>query len=65
MLGMDGTAVTADLGASATGGLTMGRDIAGTGWSKIDLAEIVVWPSALTPTQRTDERANLKAAHGI
>lgn len=62
---MDSTSQTADFGTGAAGGMTLGRNGDGVTFDTINIAEIIVWPTALTPTERAAEIANLKAAHGI
>lgn len=65
VMGKGETEEIGNLGTASSASITLGRDGAGTGFGKIDIAELIVWPSALTLSQRQAERASLKAAHGI
>lgn len=65
VIGLDELEYTGDLGTGSTASITLGRDGTGTGYGKIDIAELIMWPSALSLSQRQAERANLKAAYGI
>lgn len=65
VIGLDNTETTGDMGTSGTAtSITIGRNGA-TGFSQIDLAEVIIWPTALTLAERQAERSNLAAAHGL
>lgn len=65
VLGKDETEEISNLGTASSASITLGRDGAGTAYGKIDIAELIIWPAALTLSQRQAERASLKLAHGI
>lgn len=54
-----------NVGTGAAGGITVGRNAGGSGFTAMDIAEIIVWPAFLNHAQRTAERNAIKAFYGI
>jgi len=65
ILAQDDVEQTVNLGTAASSSITLGRDTAGTGYAQINVGEILIFPTALTPGQRAAERESMRAFYRI
>lgn len=59
-----GARVTGNFGTGSAGGITVGRNATGTGFTQIDVAEVVVWANALNSIALNKEYRSIKAFYG-